>query len=119
MRPASWLRTALGTTYLLVPQWVPSMLGVQVDRRARVVVRILGARNVIQSVVISLAPARAYAPAIGAAVDALHAASMVALAAVDERRRRLALADAGVAAAFGAAGLRRAHVLSESGAKAA
>jgi len=123
MAPISLVRAALGTVYVFVPQWVPGLLGVQVDRRARVVVRILGARYLIQAGLVSRAVSRApstpYAPAIGAAVDGVHAASMVTLAAADRRRRRLALADAGIAAAFGAAGWRRAHKLTDSEARAA
>lgn len=64
-------------------------------------VRALGARHLLQGV------AQASAPALGqrffVAVDVVHAASMVWLAAVDERRRRPALVSA--AAAVGAAAL--------------
>jgi hypothetical protein len=38
------LRFGLGTLYLVAPKAVPDLLGVPTDRRARVVVRILGAR---------------------------------------------------------------------------
>lgn len=119
MAPMSLVRTALGAVYLFVPEWVPGLLGVQVDRRARIVVRILGTRYLIQAGVVSRVPAKRYAPAIGAVVDGVHAASMVTLAAADPRRRRLALADAGIAAAFGAAGWRTAHRFTEQEARAA
>ena len=111
------VRTGLGTVYLLVPEGIPSLLSVRVDHRARRVVRILGARYLAQAVMISSAPRTPFAPGIGAAVDLIHASSMVALAAVDQRRRRLALADAGAATAFAAAGWRNARRISESGAR--
>jgi hypothetical protein len=64
-------------------------------------VRALGARHLLQGV------AQASAPALGqrffVGVDIVHAASMLWLAAVDERRRRPALVSA--AAAVGAAAL--------------
>jgi hypothetical protein len=111
------MRTGLGAVYLLAPEWVPSVLSVRVDRRARAVVRILGARYLAQAAMISSAPRTPLAPVIGAAVDVMHALSMVALAAVDRRRRRLALADAGAATAFAAAGWRSAHRISGPGAR--
>lgn len=111
------VRTGLAVVYLLAPQWIPSAMSVRVDHRARVVVRILGARYLAQAVMISSAPRTPFAPAIGAAVDVIHASSMVALAAVDQRRRRLALADAGAATVFAAAGWRSARRISESGAR--
>jgi hypothetical protein len=40
---------------------------------------------------------------VGAGVDVVHAVSMVGLALVSARRRRLALASAGVATVFAAA----------------
>jgi hypothetical protein len=64
----------------------------EVDKRA---LRVLGARHLVQGV------AQASAPALGqrffAGVDAAHAASMVWLAVVDDRRRRPAVVS-GVAA---------------------
>jgi hypothetical protein len=110
-------RSGLGTVYLLAPEWIPGALAVPVDHRARIFVRILGARYVAQAFLVSSAPGRRYALAMGAAVDVIHAASMVALAAVDVRRRRLAMADAGAAVAFAAAGWRRMHRITESDAR--
>jgi hypothetical protein len=62
------------------------------------VVRVLGARQVVQSLVLLSAPARPIVLA-ASAVDALHAASMVAAAARWPRYRRAALISAGVATA--------------------
>jgi hypothetical protein len=73
-------------------------------RRACRVARLLGARHLAQATLITLAPL----PTVfmmGAGVDALHAASMVILAAVDRTARRAALTDAAVEAAFAATGL--------------
>jgi hypothetical protein len=116
MAPMTIVRSGLGAVYLVAPEWIPVLLGVRLDRRARLVLRVLGARHLIQAGVVSSAPARGRALAVGCGVDAIHAASMVLLAAVDRRRRRLAVADAGVAGAFAATGWRAAHRSAESGA---
>ena len=65
----------------------------EVDQLA---VRALGARHLLQGVVQASAPALGQRFFVG--VDVLHAASMVWLAAVDERRRRPALVSAAAAA---------------------
>lgn len=109
MAPMTIVRTGLGAVYLVAPEWIPVLLGVRLDRRARLVLRVLGTRHLIQAGVVSSTGARRWALAVGCGVDAIHAASMVLLAAVDRRRRRLAVADAGVAGAFAATGWRVAH----------
>lgn len=68
------------------------------------VARLLGARHLAQATLTTLAPLPAVFM-VGVGVDALHAASMVILAAVDRTARRAALADAAVEAAFAATGL--------------
>lgn len=77
-------------------------------RRACGVARVLGVRHLVQAGVTAVAlradPGSPYALAGGAAVDALHAGTMVGLAAVDRRARRVALADAGVELALATAG---------------
>jgi hypothetical protein len=67
------------------------------------VVRILGARQLIQALVTRLRPT-ATVLTLGAWVDGTHAASMVALAWGHPRWRRAALTDAVTAAALAAAG---------------
>ncbi len=89
----------------------------RLDGRAAVVVRVLGARHLLQAAVVSVAqgsappgsPRSSTVHRIGAVVDALHCASMVLLAAADVGRRRAALADAAVAGLFAAGELRAAR----------
>ena len=73
-----------------------------VERRVAAVARVLGARNVGQALITGPAPGPT-ALRLGIAVDALHAASMLTLAAADRQLRGLALRSAGVAAGWGAA----------------
>jgi hypothetical protein len=70
---------------------------------ARAVARILGGRHIVQAVLSATRPTPAVLAA-GAATDVLHAASMIALAALDPPRRRLGLSDSLIAAAFAASG---------------
>ena len=71
--------------------------------------RVLGVRHLIQSG-LTAAALRAAEPdpslplGLGAAVDVLHAMTMVGLALVDRGARRVALADTGVEVALAAAG---------------
>ena len=77
----------------------------QRERRVRVVVRVLGARHLLQGAAeLALGPDAVAAGRVGAAVDAAHSLSMVALAGFDRRRRVVASTDAAVAAAFAASG---------------
>lgn len=115
MTALATLRAALGTAYLAVPQWIPGLLlGVRLDPRARLVVRILGARQLLQAAVLRIAAPSRLALRLGSVVDALHAASMLSLAAFDDRRRRAALGDAAVASSLAAAGWVQAHRSSAS-----
>jgi hypothetical protein len=69
---------------------------------------VLGVRHLVQAGLTAVAlraePGSPYALAGGAAVDVLHASTMVGLAAVDRGARRVALADAGVEVALAIAG---------------
>lgn len=67
-------------------------------------VRVLGGRGVLQGAV-TLAEPGAGTLALGACVDAAHAASMIPVAAVSARYRRPAAVSGGIAAAMAAAGL--------------
>ena len=73
------------------------------------VARVLGARHVAARRRPSTGGLRRARTLAGAAVDAAHAASMVALAVARPRWRRLAAADATVAARLAAAGVARAR----------
>jgi hypothetical protein len=80
-------------------------------RRARQVTRLLGARHLIQAAASTFAPMPAVLAA-AAAVDALHAGSMIMLAIADRGARRVALTDALAEALFAVAG-RRASTIKE------
>ena len=83
--------------------------GARPSGRACGVARVLGARHLIQAGLTAVA-LRAAEPdpslplGLGAAVDVLHATTMVGLAAVDRGARRVALADTGVEMALAVAG---------------
>ncbi len=74
---------------------------------------LLGARHLVQAALTALAPLPAVFGA-GAEVDALHAVSMLMLAAVDRAARRAALTDTVAEAAFAAAGLAAAASMRRS-----
>jgi hypothetical protein len=95
------LRAAYGTVLLAIPGPVLEAFGAPPDQPAETVARVLGARHVAQAV----ATRRGRFARVGAAVDALHAASMFAFAAVDDVHRRAALVDGTIAAALCAGGL--------------
>ncbi len=65
--------------------------------------RLLGARQLLEAGVLARRPRRRMLLA-GAAVDAAHSASMLALCALSPSHRRLAAASAAVAAGLAAAG---------------
>ncbi len=73
------------------------------DRVDVVVARVLGARHLAQGAVAVARPGPAVS-ALGVAADLAHAASMVALAAADRRRRRAGSTDAVIGLGFAAAG---------------
>ena len=102
MRWLTAFRTALGAVLL----WRPSRLvtaagGHPDDRTTRALARILGVRHLVQAAVFR----RGRRACLGAAVDAAHLASLLVVAACRPRWRRVALTDAGLAAALCGAGL--------------
>ncbi|HEX3489826.1 MAG TPA: hypothetical protein VHU92_10800 [Streptosporangiaceae bacterium] len=109
------LRGAYGVALCAAPGAVLGLAGgPPASRRARAVARILGVRQLVQAAVseVALAPGtgsedRAVLLALGAAVDTLHAASMLGLALFDAPRRRAGLADGLIALAFAADALAR------------
>ncbi len=97
---------AWGLCLLLRPAYTLRLLGdARPDRRARVTVRLLGARHAAQAVLSGPSPGPGLL-ALGAWTDAVHAASALVLAALDLRRRRLALLDATVAGTWSLLGRR-------------
>jgi len=98
------LRATYGAALVLVPGpviWLAT--GQRPSRRACRVAQVLGIRHLIQAALTAAAPEPAVL-AIGGQVDAVHAASMLLLAAVSRAGRRAALTDALTEAAFAAAG---------------
>jgi len=105
-RAAEVGRIAYGAALLVFPGALVRMVsGGKADRPSRIGARILGARHLVQAAVVGRGGGRPLLAA-GAATDALHALSMVALATFDSGHRRIAATDAVVAALFAAGGLR-------------
>jgi hypothetical protein len=102
------IRAAWGTALLLAPDAVlRAVARERCDARTRRVTRVLGGRELVQGMVAARHRSRSSILA-GAAVDATHAATMVALALSRPVYRRPATASALTAASFALAGLRKA-----------
>ncbi|AMM22647.1 hypothetical protein AX769_21150 (plasmid) [Frondihabitans sp. PAMC 28766] len=94
------VRAPLGLTELLLPNQVAEhLLGHPADARERIFIRILGARHLLQAVILLMAKDR-IAHRIGAVVDVIHAGTMVAVAATDPRRKTSATVNAAIAVVF-------------------
>jgi hypothetical protein len=105
-RAALVARAAWGAGCLAAPAAVGRPLGLAAgDRRVHLLLRALGARDLGQAVLAATAPPAALLR-LGAAVDALHAASMYALAVVSRDYRRPALTAAAIATTWTAESLR-------------
>jgi len=99
------VRGSLGLVELVAPTTVLRAIRADpADRDERVTVRVLGARHLLQAVVTAARPTSGTRRA-GVAVDAAHAASMLALAAASPSHRRAALCSATTAGALVVAGL--------------
>lgn len=104
MSPVPAVRAGYGLALLVAPGPLLRLAGGS-DESAEVrVARVLGARQVAQALATAGHPGPVRLCA-GALVDALHAASMFALAAVSAEHRRPALLDGSVATALCAGGL--------------
>ncbi|MHB8533019.1 MAG: hypothetical protein ACYDC2_09895 [Solirubrobacteraceae bacterium] len=98
----------LGVLLLTAPQRLLRCLPRErADTFARGFARLLGARHLVQAAIIARRHTRNWVLA-GAAVDAVHAASMVCLARLMPARRELALTSAAVASVLAGAGAREA-----------
>jgi hypothetical protein len=98
------LRLSYAALLLAAPDLVIRLsTGHPANRITRAVVRLLGGRHLIQGI---LTGNRFSTPmlALGAAADLAHALSMLALAALNQRRRRAELTDAAVAATLAISG---------------
>ena len=104
-RPVDLARLGLGLALATRPQAVLRLAPAPSSDRTQQVVRVLGARYLLQAAG-GYALDRPWVPALDAGAELLHAASMLALAAYAPRHRRLALLSGAVAATFAAADLR-------------
>jgi NAD(P)H-hydrate repair Nnr-like enzyme with NAD(P)H-hydrate dehydratase domain len=94
------LRLAAGLAQLTLPERVGrALLGHPPDARERGAIRVLGLRHLAQRE----AARRGHDLLAGPGLDAVHAASMVALAVASPRYRRSALTSAALATGFAAA----------------
>jgi len=107
--PVTAVRAAWGAALLIAPNAVLRYLPHQrIDRAARMFARVLGARDLAQATIVGWRPTRGWILA-GAAIDATHASTMLALALLMPDHRRLALTNAATASAFVAAGVHQAR----------
>jgi len=107
VKPLDVLRAAYGSAELFAPGAVACFLVGRIpDTHARTFIRVLGARHLLQAAATSTFGGGAALRRTSAGVDALHALTMLVLAAVDRRRRHPAVANAAIALAFAAGELR-------------
>ena len=104
MRGPDVARLALGGLCLARPDLTLRLTGSDHGRGTRVGVRVLGARYVVQAVGGPWLHRR-WVPGADAAVDVVHAISMLGLAAIAPTHRRVALVSAAMASAFAVADL--------------
>ena len=105
MRTIDLVRAWLGLVELTAPTAVLGVVGTDpTNRTSLAVVRLLGARHLGQAVITAARPTPG-TRRVGAAVDASHAASMLALAAASRAHRRAALCSAATATALATGGL--------------
>jgi hypothetical protein len=100
-------RLAYGAVLVVAPGVLLRACGGPDDRPARIYARLLGGRQIAEGLVLVGRDEPGW-PLAGALVDALHAATAVALAAHSERYRRLALLNAAGASALAMQGIRTA-----------
>ena len=96
-RPVDVLRLGLGVVALGAPSRV--LAGAADTRWGRGFTRILGARYVVQSS-LGLVDQKPWVSTTDATVDLVHALTMIGLAGVSPRHRRVALVSAGCAVGF-------------------
>lgn len=100
------VRAGWGAALLAAPSEVLDHIhGVQVDRKALVVSRILGARHLVQATLSGINPGPEVLAA-GVWVDTVHSITALGLAALDRRRARGGLTDAAFAAVWAGMGWR-------------
>jgi hypothetical protein len=98
---------ALGAAFVAAPDRALGVVHTRADRALSVTVRVLGVRHLLEATVAGRARSRWAIVAAG--VDAVHATSMLALAALGAPHRRPALVSAGLAGAMTALELAEAR----------
>ena len=97
-------RLGYGLVLLIAPDLLSKTLtGLRLDWRGRTLARVLGVRHLLQAIVSTRTGIDAQRQ-MGSVVDRMDAASMLVVAVLNPRRRRLALIDATVASLFSLAG---------------
>jgi hypothetical protein len=100
MKTLEALRVVYGVTEICAPRWgIGMLLGRAPDRKTAAVIRVLGARHLVQALMTRRKGRTAHR--IGGTVDLLHAVSMVGVAVRYKRHRPPALASAAIALIFG------------------
>lgn len=102
-RALTLLRGAYGVTLLARPRELLADAGLRTDAHALAFARVLGARHLVQALV--LGGSAHPLVRLGALVDGVHAATVLAWAALDEPHRRGLLVNAAVATALAVEGL--------------
>ena len=106
LRGLELMRAGWGAVLLAAPAPVLTHIhGVEVDRKALLVSRILGARHLVQASFSGINPSPEVLAA-GIWVDTVHSITAFGLAAVDRRRARGGIVDGMVAALWGGVALR-------------
>lgn len=109
IRYLEFLRGGWGAALLTAPRAALIRVhAVHVDRKALVVTRILGARQLVQALLSGINPTPEILAA-GIWVDAVHSVTAVGLAAADHRRVRVGVVDGLIAALWAALGLHHLH----------
>ncbi len=105
VRRIELLRAGWGAVLLVAPGAVLHLVrAVRIDRKALVITRILGARQLFQALVSGIGPSPEMLAA-GVWVDTVHSMTAFGLAVIDRRRVRVGVADGIVAALWAGLGL--------------
>lgn len=99
LRSAGWVRTGYGAALIFYPGAVLGLVNGPTAPTGRAIVRVLGLREAGQALVCAPRPTSDVLK-VGAVVDLVHAATMLALAARSTTWRRPALASAAIAASY-------------------
>jgi hypothetical protein len=105
VRRIELMRAGWGVVLLVAPGAVLHLArAVHVDRKALVITRILGARQLFQALLSGIGPSPEMLAA-GVWVDTVHSITAFGLAVIDRRRVRVGVADGIVAAVWAGLGL--------------